>query len=129
VAHFGDKYPRAAMGVSGAIILCALAGLALASGVGLLFVFAAGIALAISFGVLPTMLQARMMHVASARERGLAAALQATAFNVGIGGGALLGGVLLSWSGLSVLPWAALILTGAGLTVMIVGDSRRRRRH
>ncbi len=119
VARFGDKYPRTTLAVSGAVILCALAALALGSGVGLLFVFAAGIALAISFAVLPAMLQARMLHVASAHERGMAAALQTTAFNLGIGGGAIVGGVLIAWSGMSVLPWAALILTGVGLMVIV----------
>ena len=73
-------------------------------------VFAAGIALAISFACFPRC-SARMMRVASVRERGLAAALQTTTFNVAIGGGALVGGVLLAWAGLSVLPWAALVLT------------------
>lgn len=90
-------------------------------------VFAAGIALAISFGVLPAMLQARMMRVASVRERGLAAALQTTTFNVAIGGGALVGGVLLAWAGLSVLPWAALVLTAVGLLVIVGFDMPRRR--
>ncbi|AFR28759.1 MFS transporter [Arthrobacter sp. Rue61a] len=60
------------------------------------------------FGGLPVMLQTRMMLVASPRNRNVAAALQVTAINIGIGGGALLGGIAISLSGLPSLPnWAA----------------------
>lgn len=60
------------------------------------------------FGGIPVMLQTRMMWTASHRVRNLAAALQTTAFNVGIGGGAFLGGLVLEETSLESLPyWAA----------------------
>ncbi|MFJ4027579.1 MFS transporter [Paenarthrobacter sp. NPDC089989] len=63
------------------------------------------------FGGVPVMLQTRMLWAASPSIRGTAAALQTTAFNVGIGGGAFLGGVLINQTGLGALPyWAAAVM-------------------
>ncbi|MEO6200915.1 MAG: MFS transporter [Cryobacterium sp.] len=59
----------------------------------------------VSFGALPVLLNTRLLHSASARIRDAAAALYTTAFNVGIGGGALLGAGLFSAIGLEALPW------------------------
>ncbi|BCW62915.1 MFS transporter [Arthrobacter sp. StoSoilB22] len=60
------------------------------------------------FGGIPVMLQTRMMWSASPHSRNLAAALQTTAFNVGIGGGAFFGGLALAGTSLALLPyWAA----------------------
>lgn len=54
------------------------------------------IAMGTAFGALPTILQTRMMQTASPTARNMAAALQTTAFNVGIGGGAFLGGLVIA---------------------------------
>jgi len=63
------------------------------------------------FGGVPVMLQTRMMIVASPLMRNVAAALQTTAFNVGIGGGAFMGGVVIDRLALDVLPfWAAVCM-------------------
>jgi DHA1 family inner membrane transport protein len=60
------------------------------------------------FGGVPVMLQTRMMVVASLRARNIAAALQTTAFNLGIGGGAFFGGIIIEHTSLAALPqWAA----------------------
>lgn len=59
------------------------------------------------FGGIPVMLQTRMMWTASPRVRNVAAALQTTAFNVGIGGGAFLGGLVLETTSLESLPYLA----------------------
>lgn len=64
--------PAAATGGSAVVILS--------------LVFAMGTA----FGALPTVLQTRMMESSSESARNMAAALQTTAFNVGIGGGAFI---------------------------------------
>lgn len=79
----------------------------------------------VSFGGVPAMLQTRMLHTASFRTRDLAAALQTTAFNIGIGGGALLGGVLLDRSGIGTLPVALLLLVAVGLALMVGTDAAR----
>ncbi|BCW36171.1 MFS transporter [Arthrobacter sp. StoSoilA2] len=81
------------------------------------------------FGGVPIMLQTRMMISASPRMRNAAAALQTTAINVGIGGGAFMGGLVLDRISLDVLPfWAAICmfvaLVAAGLWEIYV---RRRR--
>lgn len=85
------------------------------------------------FGGIPVMLQTRMMWSASSRVRNVAAALQTTAFNVGIGGGAFLGGLVLEETSLEYLPfWAAgamflALLTAASWEISL-GRGRRGRR-
>lgn len=70
-----------------------------------------------SFGGVPALLQALTMRTASVRMRGLAGALQTTAFNVGIGGGALVGGIVIDSLGVAALPSAA----GAIIVLAIFG--------
>jgi predicted MFS family arabinose efflux permease len=78
-----------------------------------------------AFGGLPAMLQTRMMRTASPRTRDVAGALQTTAFNVGIGGGALLGAVLLDTAGLASLPPALLLFLAGGLALAFAPELRR----
>ena len=85
------------------------------------------------FGGIPVMLQTRMMWSASPRGRNLAAALQTTAFNVGIGGGAFFGGLALEGTSLASLPyWAAgamfLALLTAGIWEIYSGPGRGKAR-
>jgi predicted MFS family arabinose efflux permease len=77
-----------------------------------------------SFGMLPPLLQAQLMRWSPEEVRALAVAIQTTAINVGIGGGALLGGVALRASLLPALPWLSAV--GAGM-VVVLGVSLRRR--
>jgi len=71
------------------------------------------------FGGVPVMLQTRMMWSASPRVRTTAAALQTTAFNVGIGGGAFLGGTFIGQTSLEALPyWAAAVMVLALATAV-----------
>lgn len=80
----------------------------------------------IAFGALPPMLSTRLLHSASARIRDAAAAFYTTAFNLGIGGGALLGAVLYDTLGLETLPW---VFTGIlVLSFLIVLLTSRRTR-
>jgi predicted MFS family arabinose efflux permease len=79
----------------------------------------------VAFGGLPAMLQTRMLHTASFRTRDLAAALQTTAFNIGIGGGALLGGVLLDRSGIQSLPVALVLFLAVGFVLLVGTDALR----
>ncbi|WP_166877379.1 MFS transporter [Salinibacterium sp. ZJ450] len=59
----------------------------------------------IAFGALPSLLNTRLLQVASARARDVASAFYNSAFNLGIGGGALLGAVLFDSVGVAQLPW------------------------
>jgi len=80
----------------------------------------------IAFGALPALLQTRMMHVASLRIRDLAAAIQTTAFNFGIGVGALIGAVLIVPLGVDGLPLVSTVLIGTALVVFAVLSRRPR---
>lgn len=95
-------------------------------------VWVASAVMAIFFGGVPVMLQIRMMLSASASLRNLAGALQTTAFNVGIGGGAFLGGLAINHTAVAAVPiWAAIVM-GMALTVtatweLAVNSPRRSR--
>ncbi|MFC6356976.1 MFS transporter [Luethyella okanaganae] len=83
----------------------------------------------IGFGALPPLLNTRLLHTASARIRDAAAAFYTTAFNTGIGGGALLGAVLYDSIGLASLPWAYVgILVLSSVIVLLASRMHRRRR-
>jgi predicted MFS family arabinose efflux permease len=79
----------------------------------------------VAFGGIPAMLQTRMLHTASFRTRDLAAALQTTAFNIGIGGGALLGGLLLDRNGIQSLPVALVLFLTVGFLLLVGTDTLR----
>lgn len=123
----GSRFPRGGLYGMLGVVAAAVAGVGLSAGVpllviALLFVWGA------AFGGIPTLLQTRLLHTASARVRDVGAALLTTAFNVGIGGGAAIGGALFV-----VLPTPALALVqaaiiGFGLALLIVVDLVRARR-
>lgn len=83
--------------------------------------------LGLAFGGVPVLIQTRMMHAASPGVRNLAASLQATAFNVGIGAGALIGGLLIDSIGLGRLPIGAGSTVALGLLVAFGAEFTRRR--
>jgi DHA1 family inner membrane transport protein len=74
----------------------------------------------VTLGMLPVFLQAATLRVAP-NAGDPASALNASAFNVGIGGGALLGGVTLDHLGAAALPIVAATLTGSGVAAIILG--------
>ncbi|WP_237280466.1 MFS transporter [Subtercola vilae] len=81
-----------------------------------------------SFGLIPSLMQARLLHIASPAIRDTANAFYSTSFNVGIAGGAFLGGILLNGAGLGALPVTYLVLmVVAG--VLLVISWRIARRH
>lgn len=79
------------------------------------------------FGGIPIMLQTRMMWTASPRARSIAAALQTTAFNVGIGGGAFMGGVVLERSSAQALPFVAAIIMFLAFLTAVSWELKRQR--
>ncbi|BDI23785.1 MFS transporter [Herbiconiux sp. L3-i23] len=71
-------------------------------------------------GSLAPLFQTRMMQIASPRIRDLASAWMTTSFNIGIGGGALVGAGLLESAGLLALPYAAAGVMLLGIVAVIV---------
>jgi MFS transporter, DHA1 family, inner membrane transport protein len=111
---------RPARGVVGAAVLLVLALIAMATlaplGIPGIVAFAV---VGFSFGAIPPLLVTTLMATASARIRDVANAFYTTAFNIGIGLGALLGGRLLELVGLATLP---LLEAGAvALAVVLFG--------
>ena len=126
-ATLGDRFPRTAM-VS-AIVLVLVAVTTLAVFVQVPWVALVAIAVwGAAFGSLPSLLQARMLHTASLRVRDVAAAYFTTSFNLAIGMGALLGGLLLDRLGVGILPWIDIVITVAGLALVLIGNAWLARR-
>jgi predicted MFS family arabinose efflux permease len=125
---FGDRYPRAAFAV-----LLGLVGLAVALLAGFAgphwFVIALFFVWGAAFGGLPSLLHGRVLGVASPRIRDVASAALTTSFNLAIGGGALLGGILLDAFGIANVPWAYVALVIAALAFVIISDLRHPHRH
>lgn len=125
---FGDRYPRATFA-----ILLGLVGVAVALLAGLAgphwLVIALFFAWGAAFGGLPSLLHGRVLGVASPRIRDVASAALTTSFNLAIGGGALLGGVLLDAFGIANVPWAYVALLVAALAFVVISDLRHPHRH
>lgn len=119
-SRFADRHPRIVMVVAMSIVAGAhlvLPSVAGVTGVVIALVLVAGL----TWGTIPTLLQAMNMRVASPRVRGLAAALQTTAFNVGIGSGAAVGAFAIGAVGLPYLPGiAGAILVVSGLAIIVL---------
>lgn len=121
---FGDRFPRGSVNV--ALAGVALSVLALAVfGTSVVPVVIGMIVWSIFFGGVPALMHTRVLHSASERIRDLAAAWLTTAFNVAIGGGALLGGVLLDQFGIAVLPWIASAIIATALVFVLASDRAR----
>jgi MFS transporter, DHA1 family, inner membrane transport protein len=76
----------------------------------------------LAFGALPPLLQTRLLHTSSPAFRDTASALYTTCFNIGIGGGALLGSLVFDAGGLMLLPIVYIVLLAVSLVlVLIVG--------
>ena len=127
VGAIGGRFPRA--GLIGGFTLVALAVLVfgLFSQNGALAI-AALVLWGAAFGGTPALLQTRMLQTASRRLRDVSAAYFTTSFNIGIGGGAFIGGLLLDGYGLEVLPFADVLVTVAGILFIVVSDAILRRR-
>ncbi|HYI34936.1 MAG TPA: MFS transporter [Glaciibacter sp.] len=82
----------------------------------------------VAFGTLPPLLQTRLLHTASPRIRDISSAFFTTSFNIGIGGGALLGSVLLDMVGLEVMPFVYVGILIVSLVLVLITDLVRTRR-
>jgi predicted MFS family arabinose efflux permease len=77
----------------------------------------------LAMGLLPPLLQTRMLHAAPARIRDTASAFYTSAFNFGIGGGALVGAVVLDGLGLRSLPFVFAGILVLSILLVIVSDA------
>lgn len=76
----------------------------------------------LAFGALPPLLQTRLLHTSSAAFRDTASALYTSSFNIGIGGGALVGSLIYDAGGLDVLPlFYIAVLAVSTVLVLVVG--------
>ena len=125
---FGDRYPRGAVNVALAGVALSMLGLA-AFGTSAVPIVIGMVLWSIFFGGVPALMHSRVLHSASERIRDLAAAWLTTAFNVAIGGGALLGGVLLDRFGIQVLPWVAAVVIAVSLVFVLASDRARLAAH
>jgi predicted MFS family arabinose efflux permease len=82
----------------------------------------------IAFGTIPPLMQTRLLHTASASFRDTASALYTTAFNVGIGGGALLGAIVYGSLGITGLPWFYAAILAVTLVLVLIADRWSKRR-
>jgi predicted MFS family arabinose efflux permease len=127
VAGFAaDRFPKRGFAAAILMVMGSVGVLAVSSANSVVVVIAF-IVWGVAFGGIPAMLQTRMLHTASFRVRDLGAAMQTTAFNVGIGGGALLGGILLDEYGIHNLPLVEIMLLALGLAVSVGVDAARSR--
>jgi predicted MFS family arabinose efflux permease len=114
-----DRAPRAGLlagsvALVGSFLVLTIAG----AGVPAWLAIAGSAATALALGSLPVLLQTVILRAAPAAPE-QASALNASSFNVGIGGGALLGGLALDHFGAAALPAIALALAGAGLLTLL----------
>ncbi|MEV7631836.1 MFS transporter [Microbacterium sp. NPDC089318] len=122
--HLYDRFPRATFAVSSALLAAALCFFPTAAAFGFsTFLVVTAIISSLAFAGLPMMLQTRMMHTASPQMRRFAGALQTVVFNIAIGGGAVLGGVVVSDVGVHVLPWVAAAAAAATGIVALGWDA------
>ena len=77
-----------------------------------------------AFGALPPLLQTRAMQVVPARALQPTMALYTTGFNIGIGGGALLGTIIIGAFGFEALPWTLLVSAVAAIALMAFSSRR-----
>jgi DHA1 family inner membrane transport protein len=127
VGVIGAKFPHA--GLVGGFVLVAVAVLliGLFPGVNWLVIVAL-LVWGAAFGGAPALLQTRMLHTASARLRDVSLAFFTTAFNVGIGGGALIGAILLDGIGIARLPVVDVAVTAVGVVLILLSERMLRRR-
>jgi predicted MFS family arabinose efflux permease len=118
VGAIADRRPRTAMlSCCGAVVV----GLALIALVGhsTPVMIVATLAWGAGFTALPICLQNAVLRVAP-RMPDTASALYVVAFQIGIGGGALIGAGLLGAGALASIPVVALVLIGAGSVIAVV---------
>jgi MFS transporter, DHA1 family, inner membrane transport protein len=126
VGAYLGRWPRVGLVVSLATTILAVGLLAALPRVPIVAVSAFAL-WGLALGGLPALLQTRLLHVAPARLRDTASAFFTTAFNIGIGGGALVGAIVLETLGLRAIPVVYLGILVLALAVVLVSDALRSR--
>lgn len=116
----GDRFPRALLPVLLIGVTASVVGLATASDSALAVVVLLTLWSAFLGGV-PVIAQARVLQTASLALRDIAAAWLTVAFNIGIGGGALLGGIVIGTWSVAALPLVTVgcLVLALGLVVLV----------
>lgn len=123
---FGRR-PRIGLAVAFSLMLVGVGVIAIAP---LIAVSVVAIALwGLAMGFMPTLLQTRLLVAAPRRIRDVSAALYTSSFNLGIGGGALVGGVLLDAFGIgSLMPFFLVVVALAFVGALVMDAVAARRR-
>ncbi len=116
--RFGDRFPRSSLLIflTGALVAIVVLG---AFGTVPVVAITGMIVWPLFFGGIPALLHVRVLGSASPRIRDQAAAFLTVSFNIGIGGGALLGGLLVDGLGIASVPWgeAAFIVVAMAFVI------------
>ena len=121
VGIYGGRYPRAGLLLSIFFVGVGVLTMALLPSMSVVVIVAL-VVWGVAFGGAPALLQTRVLHVASPQLRDVSAALVTTSFNIGIGGGALIGSLMLDRWGLGVLPFADVAVVIVVLLLVLVSD-------
>jgi DHA1 family inner membrane transport protein len=121
----GDRWPRRGLAVMLAGVVVSVAALAVFAPGSVPATIAGGVAWGVFFGGIPSLVQTRMLQSASVRLRDTASAWLTISFNIGIAGGALLGGVVLDKVSVAALPWVLTGLIAAALVFILATDRAR----
>jgi DHA1 family inner membrane transport protein len=116
--RLGDRFPRASVlsFLAGVIVFVAMLG---AFGHIPAVAFVGLLVWPLFFGGIPALMHARVMASASPRIRDQASAFLTISFNVGIGGGALIGGMLIDGLGIVTLPWGEVAFLAVAVAFVI----------
>ncbi len=120
----GSRYPRGGLYAMLLVVIAAVVVIGSSAGVPAV-VIACLLVWGAAFGGIPALLQTRLLHTASPRVRDVGAALLTTAFNVGIGGGAAIGGALFDVIPVPALAFVQAAVIGLGVVLLVVADARR----
>lgn len=121
VGVYGGRFPRAGLLLSVVFIAISVTTMGLLPSLPVVVLIAL-VFWGAAFGGAPALLQTRVLQVASPQLRDVAAALVTTSFNIGIGGGALIGSLMLDGWGLQTLPFANVAVIAVILVLILVSD-------
>ena len=124
-ARFSDRYPTTVLTVASAGLVLSFVALPAVSGVTAVVLLS--LLFGLCWGTVPTLLQATTMRVSSDENRTFAGAVQVTAINVGVGAGAIIGGQVIHWVGLELLPLVSGLMLFVGAAAAVLLDRRLRR--
>ncbi|WP_344753768.1 MFS transporter [Leifsonella bigeumensis] len=127
VGLVGGRFPRLGLFSSAAFIVVAVLVMGLLPHAPVVVVIAL-VVWGAAFGGAPALLQTRVLQLASPQLRDVSAAFVTTSFNIGIGGGALIGSLMLDGWGLHTLPFADVVITLGAILLIAVSDRVIRRR-